>query len=774
MFRLAVGLLGWAAFACAADGPVLKFDLGWKDLPAPEGFVKVTKEDVYKPDKGWGFRGPVHWGGYAGRFPHSPKVCHKILDEISRDGLRVTGTFAVDVPNGTYLVWGLEGDLGSYALHPIQDHLSYGVTIEGQVLRQPVGWDRDAFLKEYFRWLDHDYQRGEDVYEEFVLPLMDELTATAPVRDGQLTLACRDLNLSALMVYPSSMGKEFEAETTRLRQRRREFFDNVVNVREPEFQGEAAPITESERRQGYRIWPRHRMKPVHVNTAPEPDEAAAVVKAWAARNQTETVTFAVRPLTQLQGVRVEVDDLVLDKDAKIRKEQIEVRVLQYRVGPNGLVVRSHLPAFTSADLAQGITKQFWLTFPVPPAARPGVYCGRIVFRPANRPAAELPLKVKVLPIDLPSPYECATFVTQTSRPARYFYQMSHMFPGEFVPAFRWVVEHHKRLGLLPQIRDIAAKTIDFEKPTQRVEYDPRALKEFCDLIDIYAEAFPGVPVVVAMHHTFGGYWIPRKRGANGWPLSEQSEHTWKAMREYVAGYEELRSRRPKWPEFYYVGSAEMSNGGRDHVLYGKKCLEALKSVPGVTAIACPNGAFEARTYAPLVDIIAPNFAVPMTDQAFEGLPNAQTRLWMYQGFNRFSYGFYTAKTKYSGGFKEFYCTANQRPYNTFDGVDLWVNCALSTPDGMVSMPNLEEFSWGVTDLRYVKALQRLIERAKRSGKPAAAKAAAAAAAFLTEFLDDINPDLDYYMNQAGFWDWSVYDTYRWMVAEQILALGAEL
>ncbi len=45
---------------------------------------------------------------------------------------------------------------------------------------------------------------------------------------------------------------------------------------------------------------------------------------------------------------------------------------------------------------------------------------------------------------------------------------------------------------------------------------------------------------------------------------------------------------------------------------------------------------------------------------------------------------------------------------------------------------------------------------------------------LADLLDGINPDLDYYANQAGWWDYSVYDTYRWQVAEKILKLQAAL
>ena len=191
-------------------------------------------------------------------------------------------------------------------------------------------------------------------------------------------------------------------------------------------------------------------------------------------------------------------------------------------------------------------------------------------------------------------------------------------------------------------------------------------------------------------------------------------------------------------------------------------------------IACPNGAFEARTYAPIADVIAPNYAVPLTDKAFAGIPNEKTKLWVYQAGNRFAYGFFAARVKATGSFKEFYNTADQRSYNSFDGKDLWVNGALPSPDGMISIPNIEEFSWGVTDFRYIKTLEHLIDSADESGQPQAVKAAKEAETFLAELFDGINPDLNYYLNQAGFWDYTVYDTYRWLVAKNIMNIQSSL
>ena len=39
--------------------------------------------------------------------------------------------------------------------------------------------------------------------------------------------------------------------------------------------------------------------------------------------------------------------------------------------------------------------------------------------------------------------------------------------------------------------------------------------------------------------------------------------------------------------------------------------------------------------------------------------------------------------------------------------------------------------------------------------------------FLFELLSSINPDENYYLNEAGYWDPEVYDHYRWEIAKRI-------
>ena len=769
---LAVCLLAGLARAQAG---VRRFDFGWAELDPPEGFVKVTKASAYSKEKGWGFSGKQYWGGYAGRFPHNHKVAYKHLDPLSRDGVRIGGTFVVDVPNGEYLVWYLEGDPGTYALHPIWDHLAYGLTIEGREVHKSRPWNGDVYLKEYYRGYGEPYRRGEDVYERFVTPYQTDATVAVSVKDGQLTLQGGGLNLCAMMIHPASRKAEFEAEVARLRKARRDFFYSVVKVREPAHTGPVADVSAKDKARGYRLWPRHKMRKVSPSTLPAPNEPSDTLKAIASPAQSETVTFCVRPLAKLNNARVAWSDLVGPGGAKIAATDIRARLLYFRVQHQGRVIGAHLAPAKSDTLLADHTRQYWITIAVPEGQTPGVYVGEVTFSVEGRPSNRFGLKVKVLPIKLRGPYDDATYVMQSTSPPRYTYQMGFdKFPGAYTKGLKDMYRHLKTLQMLPQFKDLPVKVADLKTPEPKVTFSQDWLDRFIMETDEYVATFPAKRLVVATHRMIYGYWIGReRRTGTSWPSQDQPDFTWRAIKKYFEAFEALRAQHPKWPEFYYVTGAEMSNGGRDHVLYGKKFIETVESIP-VRTIACPNGAFEARTYAPLVDVIAPNYAVPLTDPAFKGIPNEKTELWIYQAFNRFSYGFYAAKVKATGSFKEFYLGASQRPYNSFDGEDVWVCIALPSPDGMLSIPLAEEFSWGIDDFRYIKTLEHLIADARKSGNPDAVKAADEGDKLLAGIYDNINPDLDYYLNQAGWWDYTVYDTYRWMVAGKILALQKAL
>ena len=418
-----------AGAACAAD-PVFKFDFGWKELAAPQGFVKVTRESTYTNTVRWGFSGREYWGGgYSGRFPCEPNAVNRALDEIARDGLWLSGTFLVDVPNGNYLVWYQEGDLGTYALQPIADHLNYGLSIGGKEVRKPRPFDKELFRQEYFRGVNDDYRRGEDVFDRYVAPLMDDQAVAVTVTNGQLTVAGSGCNLCGLMIYPAPMQAQFDAEVAALRKHRRDFFYSVVKVQEPKEEGQPASVSDTDTQRGYQIWPRNKMRTVGPNTRPEAEELGDTMKAFAARDQGETATFAVRPFVDLHDAKVTVSDLVSPEGGKIAREDIRVRILFYRVRFDGQVVPSHLPAFTTADLPKEITKQFWLTFPVAANAKPGIYSGTVTFAAAEHPATTLGFKVKVLPFVLRDVYQDARFVMQDAGPARYTYQMAAEFPG---------------------------------------------------------------------------------------------------------------------------------------------------------------------------------------------------------------------------------------------------------------------------------------------------------------------------------------------------------
>jgi len=80
----------------------------------------------------------------------------------------------------------------------------------------------------------------------------------------------------------------------------------------------------------------------------------------------------------------------------------------------------------------------------------------------------------------------------------------------------------------------------------------------------------------------------------------------------------------------------------------------------------------------------------------------------------------------------------------------------------------EAYREGYDDYRYVYTLERLIAEAKESGRPAARTAAAAAEKELQAIWNAVRVQPKY--KYDNLWSPAEFDVYRWLVAQQILAL----
>jgi len=124
---LCIFTTGFAITVYGSDESIFRFDMGAPDSPLKNGYTQITPENVYSPDKGYGWsQKPVS------AFDRSKSRCKAAwyqkfwgvqvvgdqpwygepVDDLWRDG--VSGkddiTFRLEIPNGVYNVWATVGD----------------------------------------------------------------------------------------------------------------------------------------------------------------------------------------------------------------------------------------------------------------------------------------------------------------------------------------------------------------------------------------------------------------------------------------------------------------------------------------------------------------------------------------------------------------------------------------------------------------------------------------------------------------------------------------
>ncbi|MBI3919884.1 MAG: hypothetical protein HY318_00600, partial [Armatimonadetes bacterium] len=437
------------------------------------------------------------------------------------------------------------------------------------------------------------------------------------------------------------------------------------------------------------------------------------------------------------------------------------------------------------DLPQGVTRRWWLTFHVPENQPAGDYRGSVTVRAPGRKPSKLPLVVKVLPFTLREPgvwmgpYYYTAYST-THRPFR-------AVPGDEVDqAVMRVIEQDFR-----NLREHGMNMAAMDPEWGLIEY-PQGKPPTCNeevwkrqdrIWRLYREILHGpLPAYSIGYVTMLG--IPNAP-------SVEEEKSWKPGQDFPKAFKETYAEalktfyerahagqaRGDWPEIIYYASDELSNYGSRGGEWGKRHLELLreikKQVPdGFRVCASMNGRPEAPML-PLLDIAIPNGSFPITAHTLEDTRKAGCEQWFYNiGFDRFTWGFFLAKTGAKGRLQWHYRTHYQGTPDFFNTLTGGIGYGIPLgPDGPCQVGWFETTREGIDDLRYVQTLRALVEKAR--AQPRAAGAVAAGDKTLSWILDNIH-DLSHYWHEAGMWDNDVYDKLRWQMAQDIMAIQKAL
>lgn len=167
---------------------------------------------------------------------------------------------------------------------------------------------------------------------------------------------------------------------------------------------------------------------VRYDWLPQPEDIVDRVRLWGAAGQYVAGPIAVRALKRLEGLRVELDELVGPDGANLAAEAIDLRVVHLRHRSMSLPAtrsysdqfpdlllrddRTDLPpkgkqgGFGGGSCIAGVpahqSRQFWITVHVPAGSPAGVYRGTLILSADDDPQRrkELPVELEVLPLDL--------------------------------------------------------------------------------------------------------------------------------------------------------------------------------------------------------------------------------------------------------------------------------------------------------------------------------------------------------------------------------------
>ncbi|MBN2308921.1 MAG: DUF4091 domain-containing protein [Candidatus Hydrogenedentes bacterium] len=406
----------WAAAAGPAAGVVPgagpgweAFDFGPAGSPPFASFTAVSKDDVYRPERGYGWM--PHPGGADMMASNFTPGSERVPGLNERDRARESGacgdslygdlvmtsayyhsqvrqTFLVDLPNGAYRVVTFHGD-PAYGRAGTQS------------------W-----------WIEAE---GRRVVENFELPrcLYGDAVFDVEVTDGQLTLtfdaahpdpARKGFTLNGLAILPAATPAQRDAADGRIaairaavQRERDEAFAAAFSESPYVEDAEMPPVSAEDTARGFVPFVPHWMDSVYPNTAPRPGDLRRPLACFACPGEFEPVSVALRALAPLD-VSCSVSDLV-GADV-IPASAVDIRAVKcwpQRLGSSWSsewrVMPELLEPTARAEVPADTTQQFWLTIHLPENTRPGLYRGIVALR-ADAGAAEFPLTVEALPFAL--------------------------------------------------------------------------------------------------------------------------------------------------------------------------------------------------------------------------------------------------------------------------------------------------------------------------------------------------------------------------------------
>lgn len=158
----------------------------------------------------------------------------------------------------------------------------------------------------------------------------------------------------------------------------------------------------------YVIFQKSYLERIYPNTKPEEHELIKEISAELSRNEYKPLTFSIRAMKDLGKVRISVStfkdihgkkgDISINKEAvnqltEVVREDDKKNVVYYRYAPKIIEDKEVI-------VPQHHTQTYWFTFKANSETKPGDYYGSIKIMPQSGKQTEIPVHVKLLPLEL--------------------------------------------------------------------------------------------------------------------------------------------------------------------------------------------------------------------------------------------------------------------------------------------------------------------------------------------------------------------------------------
>jgi len=762
--------------AASEPAGIRLFDCGSSRTPLMAGFEQVTRKTTYTPERGYGWEqaGSVReaYGAIAGGKRENPGA----PDALTGDFLLTKGkaSFRIDLPAGRYRVVAYVDGWQSGRLR----FRGYRIQANGQEVAR-LDWTHKRFLSEdyYFKDWNHDFDPAECVWTRWAQELYRTERFEAASVNGALRLGfSNEMQVFGLVVYPAARQAAGAAALEQVdAHRRAEFYSTYFRRAVPD--PEPLPdLTTAERGRGYLVFSRHVFSNVDIGSAPRRAELGRPLELFAAQGEAETATFTVLPLEDLGEIAVHVGEL-RGPAGTLPASSVQIECCRYRWHPTGPRHEPRPMILMPWSRVKGharYNRRFYLTVRPPAAARPGIYTGSVRISVADKPATDLPMRLRVLPFRLPT-------LTEVGFSAGYYYWgprkklfYDRMGTANDPEAERWL-ERDLRLmkafnlnGFQPA-RD-AIRILDFDKLAAG---DPAAL-DFSTLDRDLAAArrvgMDGVGSVFlqGVHNQLIKKW---PFGSDGYRV--RAGAFFRLLGEHV--------RAQGGPELLAWLTDEVRESGLhvwnlnhdDTLRYCRIVREGAGNAIRTTLslMSDTGGAKDYTDLVPACDVTQTHFW-DKSKRIIETARKGGHELWSYNsGTSRYSWGYQAYVLGAKGRWQWHYFAHNDRPYSPISEARYIM--AFYTPTAHLATPGLIEAREGLDDYLYLRLLEQALARKRGSAAARAeAKRTLADVRRLAPFGIKLADGAD-----AGGGATAVlpspedYDRLRWRVAQAILGLG---